>query len=359
MSKLEPRKNLLKIQSYKAGESKLAGFEKSYKLASNEGAFGAPPSAMKAYKEFDDLHIYPEGLACELREALAQKHGFKAEEIICGAGSDELIHLICTAYAGPDTEVLYPAFAFSMYSLYARVSGAEPVTTPKDKLTVSVDDLLNAVTPKTRVVFVANPANPTSTYISEAEMRRLRDNLPENILLVIDSAYAEFVDKPDYESGAKMVQDYDNVIMLRTFSKIYALSALRIGWGYAKKEIIDVLAKVKPPFNLAMPAQVAAKEALKDDDFVAKSKAHNDKWLTILKTELPKIGLQPVDSVCNFVLVKFPEHKNAQDADAYLRSKGIIARSMIPYELSEYLRISIGSEEAMTYLMEVIKAYMS
>lgn len=361
MSLPTPLPGILDIAPYQGGESALAGLDRVYKLSSNEGPLGASPRAQAAYVETAaKLHRYPDGGCTDLRQAIAARHGLDPERIVCGTGSDELIGLLVKAYAGPGDEVLYSAHGFLMYAIYAKGCGAVPVTAPEVEMTTHVDNLLAAVTPKTRIVFVANPNNPTGTYLPAEELKRLRDGLREDIILAIDAAYAEYVDRNDYSNGVELVESTPNTVMLRTFSKIYGLGGARVGWGYYPAGIADVMNRLRSPFNVSAPAQAAAKAAVEDAEFTALCKAHNDYWLPWLQEQCQALGLATTDSVGNFVLVRFDRSgdKHAEAADAFLRARGIIVRRMGGYGLPDWLRISVGLDEDNHAVVAALKDFL-
>jgi histidinol-phosphate aminotransferase len=277
----------------------------------------------------------------------------KAEQIVCGAGSDELIALLCRAYAGPGDEVVHTEHGFLMYPIAARTAGAAPIAVAETNLTADVDAILDAVSPRTRLVFIANPNNPTGTYLPALELERLRRGLPESVLLVIDAAYAEYVGRDDYAAGEALIEagakEGANVVVTRTFSKIYGLGGLRLGWAYCPPAVADVLNRVRNPFNVSSPAQEAGCAALDDGELIARAKAHNERWRAWTTGELRALGLGVPDSVCNFVLVRFPAQagRDAPAADAFLKARGIIARRMDAYGLPQSLRITIGLEDEM------------
>ncbi len=338
-----PRPGIMAIKPYVGGESALEGQARVIKLSSNEGALGPSPKAVEAFKAMaGEMHRYPDGGATRLREALAARWGVDAERVVCGAGSDELLGILCRAYAGPGDEVLYSAHGFLMYAIAAKACGATPVTAPEVELTASVDNLLAAVTPRTRIVFLANPNNPTGTYLPADEVRRLRAGLRDDILLVIDAAYAEFVSRNDYSPGIELVDSTPNTVMCRTFSKIFALGGLRLGWAYCPPAIADVLNRVRNPFNVGSPALAAGVAALEDTAFTNLCREHNDYWLAWMLAEVRTLGLEATPSVCNFVLVKFAD---AKAADAFLRARGLIVRAMGGYGLGDWLRVTIGTGE--------------
>lgn len=361
MSVLNPRPGIMDINPYVGGESVIPGVSRVIKLASNEGALGPSPNAMEAYAAAaQELHRYPDGDCATLRAVLAGRYGLDKSRIVCGAGSDELLGLLCRAYAGPGDEVLYPQYGFLMYPIAAKSAGATPVVAPEKNLTADVDALLAKVTPRTRIVFIANPNNPTGSYLSIEEMRRLQAGLPKNVLLVIDAAYAEFVTRNDYSSGQDLVETSGNVVMTRTFSKIYALGGVRLGWAYCPAEVADVLNRVRNPFNVSSPAQAAGLAALADEAFMQLNRAHNDVWLPWLSDKLHGMGIAALPSVGNFVLARFPKDpaKNADAADAFLKSHGIILRKVAGYGLPDCLRITIGRDDEMKALVDALKDFM-
>lgn len=358
---LTPRPGILDLVPYKGGESELAGFKTVIKLASNEGALGPSPKAIAALQEMaGSMHRYPDGGATRLRQTLGAHFGLDPERIVCGAGSDELLHLLAQAYAGPGNEVLYSRYGFLIYPIAATACGAKPVIAEEENLTASVDNLLAKVNERTRILFLANPNNPTGTYLPAAEVKRLRDNLPDHVLLVIDAAYAEYAGRGDYTPGAELVETSKNVVMTRTFSKIYAMGGLRLGWAYCSAEVADVLNRLRGPFNVSSAALEAGRAAIEDTDFVKESRRHNDTWRAWFEAEMVRLGLSVTPSVCNFVLVRFPDEPahNAAAADAYLRSKGIIVRAMASYGLPHSLRVTIGREDEMKALTSALAEFL-
>jgi len=353
-----PRPGILDIAAYVGGEA-----QGSIRLASNEGALGPSPRAMEAYSRLaGTIHRYPDGGSTELRHALAQRFNLDAERIICGAGSDEIISLLTRSYVGPGDEVLYSAHGFLMYPISARACGATPVAAPEKDLKADVDALLAHVTPRTRMVFIANPNNPTGTYLTADEMARLHAGLPADVVLVIDSAYAEYVGDPDYSSGVELVEKFPNVVMTRTFSKIFALGALRLGWGYFPPAVADVLNRVRGPFNVSAAAQAAGVAALADTDFLERSRAHNTEWRTWFRDTVRGLGLTVHDSVTNFVLVDFagqtPGKDDAEAARQHLKARGILVRQMGAYGLPTCLRVTIGTGEEMRAVADTLKAFL-
>lgn len=355
----KPRPGILDISPYIPGGHDVEGGHKAVVLSANETPLGASPHAIAAYTALaEQLHRYPDGDSHELRQAIGRRFGCDAHNIVCGAGSDELIALLMRCYAGPGDEVLMSRHGFMVYPIAAMSVGATPVQAPEANYTTDVDALLSKVSEKTRLVFVANPNNPTGSYISSDEMQRLRDGLRDDIILVIDSAYSEYVSRNDYDAGLAMAEAHDNVVMLRTFSKIFGLAALRLGWGYFPPAIADVLNRVRGPFNVTAAAQAAGIAALDDVEHMDRSRAHNDKWLPWLTKELTAIGLVVHPSVGNFVLVRFKDAATAAAAEKALMAEGVIPRAMGGYGLPECLRITIGLEEDMTLVAECLGRFM-
>ena len=361
-SLLEPRPGILEITPYKGGKSKLNGHDKVIRLASNESALGPSPKAIMAFEEHkDELKRYPDGDAIDLRHALAKLHGLDPNNIVCGAGSDELLQLLARAYAGPGDEVVYSRHGFLVYELAARSVGARPVSAPEKEFTADVDSLLSKVTNKTRIVFLANPNNPTGSYIPREELFRLWRGLPQNVLLVLDAAYAEFVLPEDYDPGIELVRSTNNVIMTRTFSKIYGLASLRLGWCYGSEKVIDIINRLRGPFNVTGSALAAGLEAIKDQDHISSALRHNTKWMTRLTKECDAMGIEVLPSVCNFALFRLGQNtsKDSKALDGYLCSKGIITRNVDNYHLPNCLRISVGLDYEMKTLLLELKKFMA
>jgi len=353
-----PRPGILDIKPYKAGESSVPGVEKIYKLSSNESALGPSPKAMAAYKSATEtLHLYPDGGANALRAKIADTFDLDAARIVCGSGSDEILHLLTKAYVGEGDNIIQSQYGFLVYALAAKSCGAEPRFAKEKNLTVDIDSIVELVDERTRIVFVANPNNPTGTYIPDSDLRRLRDELRDDILLVIDAAYAEYMEETDYEPGARLVEDFDNVVMTRTFSKIYGLGGVRLGWGYCPPAVADVLNRIRGPFNVNAAALAAGVAALEDKAFIDKNRTFNRRERDWLAGQLERLGLDYVPSFGNFILVRFPAAPglNADDILAFLKSEGVIVREMGPYRLGEYLRISIGETEGNRKLIELLE----
>src|SRR5712671_4344096 len=357
-----PGPGILDISPYIGGESQADGIARPIRLASNESALGPSPKAVAAYKALaGEIHRYPDGGAHGLRAALGRHHGLDPARIVCGAGSDELIALLLRGYAGPGTEVLYSRHGFLMYPIGAQAVGATPLAVPERELTADVDEFLARVTERTRIVFVANPNNPTGTYLSADEMVRLHAGLPPGVVLAIDAAYAEFVNRNDYEPGIALVNRAENVVMLRTFSKIYALAGLRLGWAYCPPAIADALNRVRGPFNVSAAAQAAGIAAVEDVEALNHARAHNERWLSWFSERLAVLGLPLTPSVANFVLARFPDDqlKNADAAFAFLQSHGILTRKMAAYGLPQYLRITIGTGPEMETVAATLAEFMA
>jgi len=353
----DPKASIHQISPYQAGKSKADGATRIIKLSSNENPLGPSPKALEAYKKAaDSLFRYPDSSHLELREAIGEIYNLPANQIICGAGSDELIGLIIQAYTNPGEEVLYPEHGFLMYKIYALAHGAVPKTAPEKGYRTDVDALLAAVTDKTRIVFIANPNNPTGSYITRDELHRLRAKLPAHILLVIDNAYTEYVTVSDYSTGEELVGSGNNTVMLRTFSKIYGLPALRVGWGYCPTEIIDILQRIRGPFNLNAPAINAAIAAVKDTAYTTHVRDYNNRELTRLSGELAKL-FKVYPSIGNFLLVDFGSAEKASAANQFLIKHGLIVREVAAYKLAQCLRISIGTEEENNLLLDALKAF--
>jgi histidinol-phosphate aminotransferase len=345
MSSLTPRPGIMKIAPYVPGKDSIDGKETVAKLSSNEGALGPSPKAMAAYaKAAAELHRYPDGDTARLRKAIGRHYGLDPARIVCGAGSDEILNLLVRAYCGPGDELLYSQYGFLMYAINALGVGATPVAAPAKDYGSDIDALLAAVTPKTRIVCLANPNNPTGTYVSKDDVRRLHAGLPKDVLLIIDAAYAEYVSKNDYESGVELVDQAENVVMTRTFSKIYGLGGLRLGWMYGPAGIVDVMSRLRQPFNVNLAAQIAGVAALEDIAHTDASRTNNDIWVPWLSAELTKLGLAPVPSVGNFVLVGFGSKERAVAANDWMMNDGLIPRMVAGYGLPEHLRITVGTE---------------
>ena len=342
---IRPQPGIMEIELYVGGASKVEGMGEVTKLSSNENPYGAGEAAREAYaRAAYDLHRYPSTDHTELREAIGAQYNLDPSRIICGVGSDEILTLIAQSYAGPGDEAIYTEHGFSMYPIIAHAVGATPVKVAERERVVDVDAILAACTDKTRLVFIANPANPTGTMIGNNAIAKLAAGLPEQCILVLDGAYAEFVE--GYDGGAKLVDNRSNVIMTRTFSKIYGLGGLRIGWGYAQQEMIDVLNRVRQPFNLSNTQLAVAEAAMKDQAHVVKTREANTRLRAWLAEALAELGIPSDTSCANFILARFADAEEAKACDAYLKSQGLIVRQTAGYGLPHCLRITIGDERA-------------
>jgi histidinol-phosphate aminotransferase len=360
MSGLSPRPGIMKIAPYVPGKDSIDGKPTIAKLSSNEGALGPSPKAMAAYaKAAAELHRYPDGASERLRHAIGRHYGLDAERIICGAGSDELLNLLVRAYCGPGDELLYSQFGFLMYPINALGVGAMPVAAAETDYRADVDAMLAKISDRTRVVCLANPNNPTGSYVTKDDVRRLHAGLPKNVLLVIDAAYAEYVSRNDYESGVELVDQADNVVMTRTFSKIYGMGGLRLGWMYGPAGVVDVISRLRQPFNVNLAAQLAGIAALEDIAHTDASRTNNDIWLPWLSAELGRLGLKPLPSVGNFLTVGFGSKERAAAANDWLMNDGLIPRMIAGYGMPEHLRITIGTEAEVKAVRESLSRFVA
>jgi len=345
----QPRPGVLAIDPYIPGRSTAPGVGRVFKLSSNETPLGPSPKAVAAYHAIGEhLEDYPDGDSTALREAIGRAFGLDPNRIVCGAGSDELLNLIADAYLHDGDEAIHTTHAFLVYPIATRGSGATPIVAAEKNYTADVDAMLAAVSGRTKVVFLANPNNPTGTYVPFDEVKRLHRGLPPHVLLVLDAAYAEYVRRNDYEAGIELVATCENVVMCRTFSKIHGLAALRLGWLYGPAHVVDAVNRIRGPFNVNAPAMAAGIAALEDGAHLEASRAHNEKWLAWLTAEIRSLGLEVTPSIANFLLIHFAETRGrtAADADAFLTRRGLILRRVKAYKLPNALRMSVGTEEA-------------
>lgn len=360
MSRPVPRPGVLAIDPYVPGKSAAPGSGRTFKLSANETPFGPSPRAVQAVRDMaDKLAIYPEGSSRKLREAIGARYGLDPARIVAGAGSDEILEMLALAYIGPGDEGLYSQYGFLEYKIVTLSAGGTPVVAPERHYTTDVDAMLACVTEKTRLVFLANPNNPTGTYLPAAEVERLARGLPKNAILVLDGAYAEYVEREDYEAGVALVDALDNVVMTRTFSKIYGLAGLRIGWGFGSDHIVDALNRIRPPFNVSSLGSAAGIAALEDVAHIETSIAHNARWLPWLTQEITALGLEVLPSVANFIAIRFPDTpgQTADDADHFLTERGLILRAIKAYGMGEFLRLTIGSEEANRLVVDALREF--
>ncbi len=357
----QPRPEILAIDAYVPGKSRVAGVAKVHKLSSNESPLGASPRAIEAFRKCaSDLSLYPDGSASALREAIGSRFGLEPSRIICGNGSDELLALLAHAFLRPGDEGLYSEYGFLEYPICIRAAGGAPVIAKERDKTANVDAMLSKVTGRTKIVFLANPNNPTGTYLSFAEVKRLHAALPSDCLLVIDAAYAEYVQRNDYAAGIELAATCENVVMTRTFSKIHGLANLRIGWAYGPPYVVDALNRMRGPFNLNGPALAAGVASLADTAHIEKAIEHNARWLPWLSREIAGLGIEVTPSVGNFILLHFDEARGrgAKEADAFLSARGFILRTVVAYGLPDCLRLTVGSEEANRDVVAALAEFM-
>ena len=344
---------------YKQGKSEIPGRDEPIKLSSNECCFGPSKLAKEAFIDSaSQLHRYPDGSQAALRDAIARVHGIDAARIICGNGSEELIGLLIRCYVGNDDELLLPENHFVMCSIYGMSQGANLVLAPEKDFTIDVDAMLSHITDRTRLISIANPNNPTGTYVPAGEIQRFIDNVPKHILIVLDGAYADYVDKDDYDAGSGWVENHGNVVMTRTFSKIFGLAGLRIGWAYGPPDVIEILNRLRTPFNASGPAMAAAIASLDDHAHVERVRKHNAQWLARLHEELGALGIRVAPSVANFYLLDFGAlpGRSAGGAGAYLEDHGIIPR---PGGGDDYLRITVGNDDENLAVLKTLQSYLA
>jgi histidinol-phosphate aminotransferase len=362
MSRPVPNPGILDIAPYTPGKSPVPEpGRKTFKLSANETPFGPSPKAIAAYQAAaGHLEDYPEGTSRVLREAIGRAFGLDPDRIICGAGSDELLNLLANAYLRHGDEAISTTHGFLVYPIATRASGATNVVAPETNFTTDVDAILNLVTPRTRLVWLANPNNPTGTYLPFDEVKRLRAGLPPHVLLVLDAAYADYVSRNDYEMGIELVATSDNTVMTHTFSKIHGLASLRVGWMFGPADIVDAVNRIRGPFNVSTPAMLAAVAAIEDTAHQQMSKAHTEKWRNWLTGEMTKLGLKVTPSVANFILIHFPPEKGktSADADAFLTKRGLVLRALHNYGLPHALRMTIGTEEANRLVVDGLRDFM-
>jgi histidinol-phosphate aminotransferase len=357
-----PNFKKFKIEAYKPGKSNIGKFKNIIKLSANESALGV---SSKVKKVLDNKNLilskYPDSKAQVLRKEISSKFNCDFDKIICGAGSDEIIQMICQLYLKPLDEVIVPQYSFLMYRIYAQIIGAKVIFSKEKNFKVSVSEIIKEVTKKTKIVFIANPNNPTGTYLSKSELLELRKKLKKNILLVLDDAYFEYMKNKDYKPSLDIFKNKDNVVIIRTFSKIYGLASLRVGWGYASKKIINAMNIIKPPFNVNQLAQIAATEALKDKNFVNQSVKHNTTEANKVKNILEKLNIFSNEVTANFLLLNFDKCKfSANYVFNKLQSKGIILRSTEDgYNIKNKLRLTIGSKKENVIFLTAIKVIFS
>jgi histidinol-phosphate aminotransferase len=357
----QARPAIFNIDPYVPGRSTLPGAGPIVKLSSNETPLGASPRAVAAFREAaGKLDRYPDGAATALRGALGHFYGLNPEHLVCGTGSDELFHLLAQAYLGPGDEAIYTEHGFLVYKIVILASGATPVVAPETEFRTDVSAILERVTPRTRAVFIANPNNPTGTYIAFDEVRRLRRHLPEDVLLILDGAYAEYVNRNDYEAGIELVATTPNTVMTRTFSKIFGLASARVGWAYCPAGIAAVLNRIRGPFNVSGPGMAAAIAALDDRDHIERAKRHNAEWLDWLAREIVALGIPVTESAANFLLLHFGGEtgRTAADADAFLAGRRLILRRLENYGIPQGLRLTVGLEHENRAVVAALRDFL-
>jgi histidinol-phosphate aminotransferase len=353
---IRPQPGILDIALYQGGQSALDGVAEPLKLSSNENPFGPSPAAVAAMgKALGESHRYPSTDHAGLRAAIAEVHALDLDRIVCGVGSDEIIHFLCQAYVGPGLEVMHTEHGFAMYRISALAAGATPVEVPERERVVDVDAILERAGPQTRLVFIANPANPTATFLPMEELTRLAEGLPEECLLVLDGAYAEFVE--GYDGGRALVEARDDVVMMRTFSKAYGLGGLRVGYGYGPRHVVDTLNRIRGPFNLSGVALAGAEAAMRDVDWVAECLRVNAEERARLVGGLRQLGIGCDESFANFVLARFADEAEAVAADAHLKSLGIIVRHPRGYGFPQALRITVGRPEDNSRVLDAMTSF--
>ena len=357
MTKITPQPGIMDIELYKGGASHVAGVSNVVKLSSNENPFGPSEAAKEAFRKAAyDLHRYPSTDHRALREAIGEVHALDPARVVCGVGSDEIIAFLCQAYAGPGDEVIHTEHGFAMYKISAMANGAAPVEVPERERVTDVDAILAACNERTKLVFIANPNNPTGTMIGDGEVARLAENLPDHVLLVLDGAYAEYVE--GYDGGAGLVDSRDNVVMTRTFSKLYGLGGLRVGWGYGPQHVVDVLNRMRGPFNLSQAALVTAEAAVRDVAWATKCREDNARMRAWLAEALAERGVPSDTSTANFILARFASREEAEACDVYLKSEGLIVRLVAGYNLPNCLRITVGDEPSCRRVAHAVGQFM-
>lgn len=357
MTKIMPKPGILEIAPYIGGASHVEGVSNIIKLSSNENPYGPSDAAKEAFRRAShELHRYPSTDHASLRATIAKVLSLNADHIVCGVGSDEILSLLCQAYAGPGDEVIHTEHGFAIYKIAALANGATPVEVPERERVTDVDAILAACTSATRLVFIANPNNPTGTMIGEGELARLADGLPKQAMLVLDGAYAEYVE--GYDGGASLVETRDNVVMTRTFSKLYGLGGLRVGWGYAPAPVVDVLNRIRGPFNLSQAALVAAEAAMRDTVWAEKCRTDNTRLRAWLAEALAEHGVVSDTSTANFILARFASQVQAEACDRHLQQEGVIVRRVGGYNLPHCLRITVGDEAGCRRVAHAVGQFM-
>lgn len=358
----EPKPGIEEIAIYVGGKAKAKGFDDPIKLSSNENVLGCSPDASAAYESASErLHIYPDGHAGPLRDAVVAEFGLEPERLVFGCGSGEIFPLLNQLMLEPGDNIVQHEYGFATYAISARACQAEVRFAPEPKLVVDVDEMLAQVDERTRIVFIANPSNPTGSWLDAHEVRRLHEGLPPEVLLVLDAAYAEFATDPGFEDGLELARGAGNVVVTHTFSKLHGLAGARVGWAYAPLNIAQAYERIRPPFNISLPGQLAAAAALGDKDFQRRSVELVDRWRPWLAQQLGGLGLEALPSQANFLLVRFPSvrGRTAAEAEAFLASRGILVRYTASYGLPDCLRITVGLEEQNRAVVDALSAFMA
>jgi histidinol-phosphate aminotransferase len=358
---IKAKKYVEDIKPYKQGKSQSNFQGKIVKLSSNENALGCSKKAIEAYQQHSQyLSRYADGNCLKLKEAIAKKYNIEPEQIVCGAGSDELISLLIQNFANEGEELIQSEYGFLMYSISAQKFGVKTIKAKETNLTTNVDNIINLISSKTRIIFIANPNNPTGSHINKAQIEKLIENTPKSVIVVLDLAYGEYVNlsEEEYPDVVKIVKKHQNVVMLRTFSKIYGLASLRLGWSYSSKYIAQILNKSRGPFNVSGASIVAGRAAIEDEDFIIKSQNYNNQHLVILKKQLKEIGLKTYPSIANFILIDFKEVSICKQVNEYLLENGVIVRDLKVYNLPTCLRMTIGKEEENNKLVSLLKSFI-
>jgi histidinol-phosphate aminotransferase len=362
MTKPVVRPSVLAIDPYVPGKSAAPGAARVFKLSANETPLGPSPAAIEALRTLaPKIAAYPDGSATRLRQAIGAAHGLDPQRIVCGAGSDDILALLAHAFVGEGDEGIYTQYGFLEYRIVILASGGTPVVAPETNYRASVDAILDRVTERTKIVFLANPNNPTGTFLPKSEILRLADSLPPHVVLVIDAAYAEYVRSEDYSAALELATERENVVTTRTFSKIYGLAGLRLGWGYGSAHVVDALNRIRGPFNVSSVAIEAGIAAVEDKTHLAAAIAHNDRWLPYLAGEIEALGLAVLPSVANFIAIRFPDEvgRTAADADRFLSQRGLVLRAIGAYGMPQFLRLTVGSEEANRLVVEALAEFVS
>jgi len=350
-----PKPKTVNVDLYVGGLSNIQNVSNPVKLSANESALGPSPKVLEIFKSGFNLKKYPDGKSSKLKETIAKKFSINEDQILIGSGSDEIISLICQSFLNKDDEVIMSEDSFLMYRIYSQLNGAVVRFAKNENNKFSVSETLKLVTNKTKIVFIANPNNPSGTYINSDELMKLRKNLPENILLMVDDAYAEFVTKNDYKSGLDIFKNSKNTVVSRTFSKIFGLANLRLGWGYGSKEIIEAANLFRPPFNISGIAEKAGCAAILDDEWIKKNVEHNEKWSKIIFEKISSKNIITNDPVANFFLLNFDNAKlNSEQAfDIFINNK-ILLRKMNTYGIKNSLRVTIGTDEENKTFLDIL-----